>query len=67
MSSPRKYLYGVTQEDDREFIHTFLSSQDAMKYAKDHAKLFKGRFCEYMIGSMSEEMDKWIVYKPLEG
>lgn len=65
--SPRIYLYGKLDDNNSEFIHTFLSAQDAMKYAKDHAKLFKGRFCEYMIGSMSEEMDKWIVYKPLEG
>ena len=62
MTSPRVYTYGINYDGSKEFLHTHLDKTSALKYCKDHAKVFKYRFKEYRYGSMGNEQDNWEVF-----
>lgn len=61
MTSPRFYIYGITADKSREFLHTVLCAEDAKKFCKDHEQVFKGRFTAYTYGQMHQEQDDWVI------
>ena len=60
--SVRQYVYGITEEGSQEFLHTFLTSSDALSYIKSHAKVFPKRYKEYQYGYQSQPREECKVY-----
>ena len=61
--SCRVYIYMVSKDGTKEFLHTTLDKKSAKNYCKDHAKLFRNQYIYYTYGSMNTEMNDWEIYK----
>jgi len=61
--SERKYIYGVDYNGIKEFLVSVLSDQDAVRYIREHRKVFDHRFDHYVFGKMSEDPCDWRFYE----
>ncbi len=58
-SSNRVYVYGVTPEGNREFLHTTLDKPSAKAFAQKHRELFD-RYSQYFYKTLSENIEHYL-------
>lgn len=51
----RYYVYGCNDGGCHEFLTTFLTEEQGIKYCKDHSKTFKERFTHYLVKTLSTD------------
>lgn len=55
----RYYAYGVTHEDSKDFLHTFLNIPEVISYMQKHRQLFGDRYKDYFYKTMSEDSQEY--------
>lgn len=60
VSSNRVYMYGVTEDGAKEFLHTSLDVPGAVAFIQKHRKLFGNRFVAYFHKTMRENVEHYV-------
>lgn len=60
VSSHRVYMYAVTEDGRKDFLHTALDEAGAVAFLQKHRKLFGNRYVAYFHKTMSEDKEHYI-------
>ncbi len=58
--SQRVYMFAVTNEGLKEFLHTSLDVPGAISYMQSHRKLFGDRYKDYFYKIMQDNVEVYL-------